>query len=372
MKNILILSHVNSNDPLYCSYVHDHAKALVKSNNNVVVFAVNNWFPFIKKKIKARTIVDNNVEIRYINRLSISNFLYNLNINGYLYYLKVKKEIKKLLKTNKIDLIDAHTFKIEGYAAYLLKKKYGIKTFVTLHGTSFQRNFDTENGKKLIKKIASVIDSYICVSDKIKRNLETLNIKNCSTIYNGIDFLDVQRNNNNYNIITVAYFSKLKNIDLVIKAFSLIHNKLKEAKLTIVGDGEIRKELESLVKELNLSESIEFTGILDKHEVFKRLSNSNIFVLPSKSEGFGISYVEAMYSGCIPIGTKNEGVDGFIKDGYNGFLVNPNVDEIFEKLEEILYNNKDSENLRSNAIKSSLKMSWDNNAKSYLKLLEDD
>ena len=82
-----------------------------------------------------------------------------------------------------------------------------------------------------------------------------------------------------------------------------------------------------------------FKGQVNNKEVQKLMSESYIFVLPSINEGFGIVYTEAMKAKCITIGTKNEGIDGFIKNGVNGFLVNPNVDEIAKLIDEI-YNDK--------------------------------
>ena len=66
--------------------------------------------------------------------------------------------------------------------------------------------------------------------------------------------------------------------------------------------------------DLNVSQYVCFTGALSNDKVNELLSKSNVFVLPSSPEGFGITYVEAMNNGCIVIGTRGEGIDGFVKD----------------------------------------------------------
>ena len=99
------------------------------------------------------------------------------------------------------------------------------------------------------------------------------------------------------------------------------------------------------------------------------LSKSNVFVLPSSPEGFGITYVEAMNNGCIVIGTRGEGIDGFVKDGVNGFLTNVDVDEISDKILYILNNNCDK--IRKTGIKDAKMLTWENNAKKYIELLGD-
>lgn len=373
MSTIVILSHINNDASLYCSYNHSHAKALVKEGHKVIVFAMNNYFPFIKNKIKKEVIYDNGVEIRYLNRISFSNILYNskININGLSYYMVVKKEIKKILKHEKINLIDAHTYKVEGYAAYLLKKKFKIKTFVTIHGTSFERNLHAKNGKKEIKKIGDTIDYYICVSTKLQKSLQKLKIYNTKVIYNGIEKYSVKHKNVDFNIITVGSFDKSKNIDLVIKSFKYINDKYKDTKLTIVGCGTEKENYINLVNDLKLNDKVFFTGLLSNKEVFNQLSKNQIFILPSKPEGFGICYVEAMYSGCITIGTEDEGIDGFIKNGYNGFLIKPNINEITKLITDIFEEKYNLEEIKKMAYKDAKSLTWKKNAKEYLMLVGD-
>ena len=104
-------------------------------------------------------------------------------------------------------------------------------------------------------------------------------------------------------------------------------------------------------------------------EVYKYLEENLIFLLPSSPEGFGIVYAEAMYNGCITIGTKNEGIDGFIKNGENGFLVNIDEKEITELILKILNNPTKYSNIQNNAISSIQKLTWENNVNQYLELL---
>ena len=93
--------------------------------------------------------------------------------------------------------------------------------------------------------------------------------------------------------------------------------------LTIIGNGKEFDKLKRLAK-LNIS----FTGQLDNSDVIKKMNSSGIFILPSINETFGMVYLEAMASGCITVGIKNDGIDGIIKNGENGFLINPTKDDI--------------------------------------------
>lgn len=123
-------------------------------------------------------------------------------------------------------------------------------------------------------------------------------------------------------VLTCAHFKKRKNIDKVIKACK----GLECFELTVIGDGKERKKLEKIDK------NVIFTGRLPHDEVLAKMRNSNIFVLPSVGETFGMVYLEAMASGCITVCTKGDGIDGIIKDRENGFLTEPNSESIKETL----------------------------------------
>lgn len=376
-KTIIILSHVVSKDSLYCDYVHSHAKELVKKGYNVIVIACINYFPFLSFFNKTKKEIyelhkDNKeqdgVKIIYKRKLSISNLFKKskINFNGILYYFAIKNIVKKIISENNVILIDAHTFKNEGYAAYKIKKNFNISTFVTCHGSSFNDCFLTKNGQNLIKKIGKNIDYFVCVSDKIKRQINTIGLNNVKVIYNGINFYKKNGIIKKNNIITVGSLTSDKNIDLVISSFNNVINFLPNTKLIVIGNG---PEKENLKKLSNNNPNIVFLGKLPNKEVYKYLEENLIFLLPSSPEGFGIVYAEAMYNGCITIGTKNEGIDGFIKNGENGFLVNIDEKEITELILKILNNPTKYSNIQNNAISSIQKLTWENNVNQYLELL---
>lgn len=123
-------------------------------------------------------------------------------------------------------------------------------------------------------------------------------------------------------VLTCAHFKKRKNIDKVIKACK----GLECFELTVIGDGKERKKLEKIDK------NAIFTGRLPHDEVLAKMRNSDIFVLPSVGETFGMVYLEAMASGCITVCTKGDGIDGIIKDRENGFLTEPNSESVKETL----------------------------------------
>ena len=148
----------------------------------------------------------------------------------------------------------------------------------------------------------------------------------------------------------------------------MLHEKYPAIRLCVVGSGTDEGKLKELVKEKNLENIITFTGRLDNDKVLDLMNKSNIFLLPSVNEGFGITYIEAMRAGALAIGTKGEGIDGFIRSGKNGFLVKPKVEEIVNLIDNIYEGKYDIEQIRKKAYEDSKMLTWENNAKKYMKL----
>ncbi|MCD7740351.1 MAG: glycosyltransferase, partial [Candidatus Gastranaerophilales bacterium] len=148
-------------------------------------------------------------------------------------------------------------------------------------------------------------------------------------------------------------------------ALSMISNKFH---LTIMGDGIQKKRLEKLAKKLNLEKEINFTGILTKENVFENLKKSDIFILISSKETFGLAYLEAMAAGNIVIAKKNDGMDGILKNGKNAFLVEPEIIELKKCLDKI-YSMKESEieGIKKNTAETIKGLSISKAAEHYLK-----
>jgi len=129
-------------------------------------------------------------------------------------------------------------------------------------------------------------------------------------------------NKNKIKVLTCANFKKRKNVDKVIKAC----NQLENFELTVIGAGYEKSKLDKL------DSSVKFLGHLEHSKVLEKMRESDIFILPSINETFGMVYLEAMSQNCITICTKDDGISGIIKNGENGFLVEPNVESIKQTL----------------------------------------
>ena len=120
-------------------------------------------------------------------------------------------------------------------------------------------------------------------------------------------------------IVTVGRLTKQKNQELLINAFSEIHSKYPQYKLYIYGDGELYSELNNLVKQLSIDDSVVFAGnVPNVHEM---ISTAEMFVLPSNYEGLSNALLEAMIMGIPCISTRCAGSDEYIVNGENGLRV---------------------------------------------------
>jgi glycosyltransferase involved in cell wall biosynthesis len=153
-------------------------------------------------------------------------------------------------------------------------------------------------------------------------------------------------------VLACGQFIKRKNIDKVIKACEKFDN----IELTVIGSG--RQKLEKL------SSKPIFLGQIPHDKVLEKMRESDIFILPSEKETFGMVYLEAMASGCITVCSKNDGIDGIIKDGKNGFLCE-DVEEVLNKI----INFEDKNTILENSYQTILDFSNINAGKNYINYL---
>ena len=158
-------------------------------------------------------------------------------------------------------------------------------------------------------------------------------------IYNGID-LDCYKKlnkikNDNFTIGTVGRINAKKGIDTVLRAFEKVLIDYPNLKLNIVGDGPSKDEYIKLSIKLGINENVKFLGYMQPEEVMVEMSKWNLFILASKSEGFGMVLIEAGALGIPIIATRVGAIPEIIKDDYNGYLVD--VDSIYQIYKKILY-----------------------------------
>ena len=135
--------------------------------------------------------------------------------------------------------------------------------------------------------------------------------------------------------ISVCTLIKLKNIHLNLQALSNLSSEV-DYEYTIVGEGAEFSKLKELTKKLELESKVKFRGQLSHIETLKELENSDIFIMVSSPETFGLSYLEALSKGNLLIGARDNGIDGLFQDRTEAFFVTPEIHHIENCLREIL------------------------------------
>lgn len=159
-------------------------------------------------------------------------------------------------------------------------------------------------------------------------NKEELEFLNSSPSYKRLD-------SEPFRICSTGTINVRKGQRFILEAINLLdHDFQKRFEVIFVGDGPERLKLENYVRSNNLNCRVEFKGAVDNSEVFKILNNVDIFVLMSLNEGLPISIIEAMRAGLPIISTKVSGIPELVNDS-NGFLLNPNSEELHRLLLDI-------------------------------------
>ena len=205
------------------------------------------------------------------------------------------------------------------------------------------------------KKIYSLADGILVQTETIKEYFNGKLVDRTKVIYNPVS-LDKQlvgialKTEKKSRIVAAARLEKQKNLEMLIKAFSVFVKKHKEYSLTIYGEGPYRNVLEALIKELALEGKVFLPGATK--ELWSQISNARCFALSSWHEGMPNALIEAMALGLCCVSTKVSGASDLIKNNENGILVELNDHEsMAEAFENIVDNQEHAEMLSRNAVK---------------------
>ena len=249
---------------------------------------------------------------------------------------------------DKFDVIISHMPSGHIYS-YLINKKLNLPHIVVLHQSDWEvinNPFYKFYFRKLLKN-AIKNSTYKYARNKFLK--EAFNAQKVLPSFvkeeNILEYKEFQ--SKKIKFITLSKFIKRKNINLVIEALSKIDF---DFRYDIFGEGKEKNNLQKLINKLNLSNKIKIHPFIPHKNINFMLDKSDVFILPSIKETFGISYIEAMARGLVVAGCKNTGIDGIIEDGMNGFLTEPNVNNIVNTLYRI--QNSSKEEISNNAIET--------------------
>lgn len=281
------------------------------------------------------------------------------------YELALSSKLVDTVKLFGIDLLHVHYAIPHAYAGYMAKKmleEEGIHLpmITTLHGTDITLVGKHPFYKTAVNFSINQSDVVTSVSENLKqRTLEFFDIrKEIEVVPNFIDknkystsFTDCQRSlmaEDHERIIThVSNFRQVKHIPDVIHIFNKVQQKI-PAKLVMVGEGPEKENAEFLCEQLGIMDKVHFLG--NSNEIDRILCFSDLFLLPSKTESFGLAALEAMINRVAVISTNTGGIPEVNKHGITGFLSEVgDVEDMAKNALKILQDDEILEKFKENA-----------------------
>ena len=306
-------------DPVYGVFEFDQARALAGQGLDVAFIILD--FRSVSAKRKTGLF--------QYDREGVHVFELSLPINVYRRGLPVLQHLllipfRTMLKRfGKPDIVHVHFYSIAAIAS-IIKRKYSIPIIVTEHSSKLNKPKETISSldQRLARKAFSSCNQLISVSHTLRNNLLNNFQADSIVIPNMVDnnafhIREVPPNDSPFVFVSVGHLLPIKGFDTLIKAFAQVKDN---AMLYIIGDGPEKEKILHQINQLQLEHKINLLGQVGRKEINKVFQKSHAFVLASRSETFGVCYIEAMYAGLPVIATRCGGPESFV-DNSNGILV---------------------------------------------------
>ena len=250
------------------------------------------------------------------------------------YELALSSKMAYVVKTYDIDILHVHYAIPHAYAGYMAKqmlKREGIEVpmITTLHGTDITLVGNHPTYKEAVTFSINESDVVTSVSESLKRDtLRLFNVdKDIKVIPNFIGLQKTERVSpckrsvmasvDELIVTHISNFRKVKRVDDVVRVFYGIQQQL-PAKLIMVGDGPEREIADQLCKDLGIKKKVLFLG--NTSDIDRILCFTDLFLLPSESESFGLSALEAMAAGVPVVSSNAGGLSEVNEEGVSGYL----------------------------------------------------
>lgn len=281
----------------------------------------------------------------------------------------IAQKCAKMFQNKEISVTHGNMAFRDGIVCRFLLKKYGIPYVVSFRDTDFEI-FDKWhfpwirkmciNVLKDAKKVVFLSSTY---KEKMLKNIpdklrSQITQKSC-VITNGIDdyyIKNVATPKKNYSkplcVLSVGKICERKNPETTIEAIKLLKEKGYDCRLNIVG--KIEDHMYDRI--LTSNSFVNYLGTASKEKILEYMREADIFIVPSRTETFGLVYAEAMSQGLPVIYTRGQGFDGQFKEGYVGYPVDcDNPEEISMRVIDIL---KNYCSISQNCINECFKYDW--------------
>ncbi len=338
--NILIISrgYPTKKYKMNGIFEFDQAKALVEAGIEVVYAAIDVRSIRRWRKWGYESFVKEGVHIESIN-IPCGRIPNNVldKIKEFSFSKLYKKTVKKY---GKPDIVHSHFIGM-GYITAKVLKNSDIPLVHTEHLSGMNQEVLSDYNKHLGNNTYRFMDKVLAVSKSLADNLKNKFSIEPIVIHNIVDTSSFQYRplieyNDSFNFISVGGLIIRKRMDLLIKSFHDAFNN-NNIRLYIYGEGPERKNLETLISNLNLTEQVFLMGSADRKVIARKMQESHCFVLVSRLETFGVACIEAMATWLPVIATKCGGPENYV-NASNGLIIPIDDQEKLTKALVIMYN----------------------------------
>ena len=342
--------------------VYEMARRLVKRGHEVHWYGIGWWWPENGQK-------DIEIEGIHLHGVCKPMDLYNderRSIDEAVYFAV---RLLPKLGREKFDVIDCQGFPFFScFTAKINSLFSGSPLVITLHEVWNDYWYEYLGkagffGKLVEKLMINLTGRIITVSKKTKADLKAMKSSEKSVVIpNGIDFNYISKispSDKKSDIIFAGRLIKEKNVEILIRAIPDVKEKIPDIKCCIIGDGPERAKLDKLVQELDIQNNVEFKGFMkDYSSLISYMKSSEVFVLPSTREGFGIVVIEANACGLpvVVVDSKMNAASDLIINNKNGIISDFSKEDIAENIINMM---DKKEKMQKNCIETSREYDWD-------------
>lgn len=248
------------------------------------------------------------------------------------------------LLREEFDVIDCQAFPyFSSFPSKLGAVTRDTTLFVTWHEvwTEYWREYLGRKGvfgKTIESIVARLPDEHITVSERTRRDLDSIGAPHSHLVPNGITMDTVRAVPATTEPIDVLFVGRLingKNVDLLVRAVATVREAVPDVHCHVVGDGPERTALEDLIADLGLEEHVTVLGFRETHEeVLSLMKAADVFVLPSRREGFGITALEALACGTpvVTIDHPQNATAALVEDAETGYVADATSEAVADAM----------------------------------------
>ena len=308
-------------------FVAEPLQALASSEVQNKVFAVQ---PFYRGRTVTRS---SDAHAQWMRYFSLPGG-FGLPSAGAFLFARIVSLVRDMQQAGAIDLIHAHGPLPCGHAAMLLNAELKIPYVVSVHGLDAFADEQVKGRagdwcRRVSMRVYRASQRVICISEHVREQVLEGTGRSCRTtvVYNGVDPVlfspGEETESGGFSVLSVGNLIPTKGHEILIRAIASLVVEFPAITLEIIGDGPERSRLQALAVELQIATRIRFLGRQSRQLVADAMRRCSIFALPSRYEGLGCVYLEAMSAGKAVIGCRGQGIAEVIQHGSNGFLVGP-------------------------------------------------